>query len=102
MSDRFIAHMLARNSRIGEDLIDQHLESSGKWLPRTLWLLPHDENREATSVTMRASQEMVAEMRATRRSRLDFFRNHRKNLGLTEGSPASSAHRRSLSIVLYG
>src|SRR5689334_3090630 len=74
MSDRFIAHMLARNIRIEEDLIDQLFNSSEKRLARTLLLLArygkHDKPVRAVPLI---SQETQAEMVRTTRSRVNFF-----------------------------
>src|SRR5271156_2943199 len=81
-SDRFIAYMLARNIRVEEDLIDQLFNSSEKRLARTLLLLarygaPGDPRKSLPKV----SQEMLAEMIGTTRSRVNFFMNKFRNMG---------------------
>src|ERR1700723_1460001 len=81
-SDRFIAYMLARNTRGEEDLIDQLFNSSEKRLARTLLLLarygaPGDPQKSLHKV----SQETLAEMIGTTRSRVNFFMNKFRNLG---------------------
>jgi CRP/FNR family cyclic AMP-dependent transcriptional regulator len=81
-SDRFIAYMLARNIRVEEDLIDQLFNSSEKRLARTLLLLarygaPGDPRKSLPKV----SQETLAEMIGTTRSRVNFFMNKFRNLG---------------------
>src|SRR5580658_1294029 len=82
LSDRFIAFMLARNIRIEEDLIDQLFNSSEKRLARTLLLLAR-YGREDTihAVLPTISQETLAEMIGTTRSRVNFFMNKFRKLG---------------------
>ena len=76
MSDRFISHMLARNIRIEEDLIDQLFNSSEKRLARTLLLLArYGKQDKPVRVVPKISQETLAEMVGTTRSRVNFFLN---------------------------
>ena len=76
LSDRFIAHMLARNIRIEEDLIDQLFNSSEKRLARTLLLLArYGKQDKPVRVVPRISQETLAEMVGTTRSRVSFSMN---------------------------
>ena len=85
MSDRFIAHMLARNIRIEEDLIDQLFNSSEKRLARTLLLLARYGKRDKpVRLVPQISQETLAEMVGTTRSRVNFFLNKFKKLGFIE------------------
>jgi len=85
MSDRFIAHMLARNIRIEEDLIDQLFNSSEKRLARALLLLARYGKTDVPArVAPRVSQETLAEMIGTTRSRVNFFLNKFKKLGFIE------------------
>ena len=85
MSDRFIAHMLARNIRIEEDLIDQLFNSAEKRLARTLLLLArYGKQDQPVSAVPRISQETLAEMIGTTRSRVNFFLNKFKKLGFIE------------------
>jgi CRP/FNR family transcriptional regulator, cyclic AMP receptor protein len=87
LSQRFIEHMLSRNIRVEEDLIDQLLNSSEKRLARTLLLLAHygkQDNPE--TMVPDVSQEMLAEMIGTTRSRVNFFMNKFRKRGFIEYS----------------
>src|SRR4029077_20519143 len=81
-SDRFITYMLSRNIRIEEDLVDQMFNSSEKRLARTLLLLAGygTEDKPQTALP-KISQEMLAEMVGTTRSRVNFFMNKFRRLG---------------------
>jgi CRP-like cAMP-binding protein len=86
-SDRFIAYVLARNLRVEEDLIDQLFNSSEKRLARTLLLLARYGARgQPESVLPKVSQEMLAEMIGTTRSRVNFFMNKFRKLGFIQYS----------------
>ena len=81
-SDRFISYMLGRNIRIEEDLVDQLFNSSEKRLARTLLLLArYGKNDKPQRVIPKISQEMLAEMIGTTRSRVNFFMNKFRKLG---------------------
>src|SRR5437762_2160618 len=103
LSDRFIAHMLARNTRLEEDLVDQLFNASEKRLARTLLLLarygkPNGPRRALPKI----SQEVLAEMVGTTRSRVNFFMNKFRRLGFIDYNGASlKVHHALLSIVLY-
>ncbi len=85
MSDRFIAHMLSRNIRIEEDLIDQLFNSSEKRLARALLLMAQYGRRDTPMRTVPTiSQETLAEMIGATRSRVNFFLNKFKRLGFIE------------------
>ena len=85
MSDRFIAHLLSRNARTEEDLIDQLFNSSEKRLARSLLLLAHyGKPDEPACVVPKISQATLAEMVGTTRSRVNFFLNKFKRLGFIE------------------
>src|SRR4029077_8997758 len=87
MSDRFISHMLTRNIRIEEDLIDQLFNSSEKRLARTLLLLArYGKQDKPARMVPKISQETLAEMIGTTRSRVNFFLNKFKKLGFIEYS----------------
>src|SRR5256886_12171025 len=104
MSDRFIAHMLARNIRIEEDLIDQLFNSSEKRLPRTLLLLAHYGKQDRPArVVPKISQETLAEMIGTTRSRVNFFLNKFKKLGFIDynGELPLKINSSLLSVVLH-
>jgi CRP/FNR family cyclic AMP-dependent transcriptional regulator len=104
MSDRFISHMLARNIRIEEDLIDQLFNSSEKRLARTLLLLARYGSQDKPIRTVpRMSQETLAEMIGTTRSRVNFFLNKFKKLGFIEyaGELPIKINSTLLSVVLH-
>jgi CRP-like cAMP-binding protein len=101
-SDRFIAHMLTRNIRIEEDLVDQLFNSSEKRLARTLLLLARYGKEDATHrVLPKLSQETLAEMVGTTRSRVNFFMNKFRKLGLIEYNGGLKVNDSLLSIVLH-
>ena len=80
-SDRFITHLLARNIRVEEDLVDQLFNSSEKRLARTLLLARYDAQGPPEKVLPKVSQEMLAEMIGTTRPRVNFFMNKFRKLG---------------------
>ena len=101
-SGRFIEHMLARNIRIEEDLVDQLFNSSEMRLARTLLLLARYGRENATQrVLPKLSQETLAEMVGTTRSRVNFFMNKFRKLGLIEYNGELKVHSSLLSIVLH-
>jgi CRP-like cAMP-binding protein len=104
MSDRFISHMLTRNIRIEEDLIDQLFNSSEKRLARTLLLLARygKQGRPARMVPP-ISQDTLAQMVGTTRSRVNFFLNKFKKLGFIEynGELPIKIKSSLLSVVLH-
>ena len=100
-ADRFLTHMLTRNIRIEEDLIDQLFNSSEKRLARTLLLLARYGEPEATHrILPRVSQETLAEMVGTTRSRVNFFMNKFRKLGFIEYNGVLKIHNSLLSVVL--
>ncbi len=104
MSDRFIAHMLARNIRIEEDLIDQLFNSSEKRLARALLLLArYGKQDKPIRVVPKVSQATLAEMIGTTRSRVNFFLNKFKKLGFIEydGELPLKVNSSLLSVVLH-
>jgi CRP/FNR family cyclic AMP-dependent transcriptional regulator len=104
MSDRFISHMLARNIRIEEDLIDQLFNSSEKRLARALLLLARYEKQgKPDRVVPKVSQETLAKMVGTTRSRVNFFLNKFKKLGFIEydGQIPVKINSSLLSVVLH-
>jgi CRP/FNR family cyclic AMP-dependent transcriptional regulator len=101
-SDRFIAHMLTRNIRIEEDLVDQLFNSSEKRLARTLLLLARYGMEDTTHrVLPKLSQETLAEMVGTTRSRVNFFMNKFRKLGLIEYNGGLRVNSSLMSIVLH-
>jgi CRP-like cAMP-binding protein len=100
-SDRFIAHMLARNIRVEEDLIDQLFNSSEKRLARTLLLLArYGKQDQPQKVIPKVSQEMLAEMIGTTRSRVNFFMNKFRKLGFIQYNGEIHVNKSLLSVVL--
>jgi len=100
-SDRFLEHMLMRNIRIEEDLVDQLFNSSEKRLARTLLLLARYGKQETPRVLPKLSQETLAEMVGTTRSRVNFFMNKFRKLGLIEYNGGLKVNSSLLSIVLH-
>jgi CRP-like cAMP-binding protein len=102
LSDRFIAHMLSRNIRIEEDLIDHLFNSSEKRLARTLLLLArYGKQHEPARVLPKVSQEVLAEMVGTTRSRVNFFMNKFRKLGFIEYNGGLKINNSLLSVVLH-
>jgi CRP-like cAMP-binding protein len=104
MSDRFIAHMLTRNIRIEEDLIDQLFNSAEKRLARTLLLLArYGDPEKPVRAVPPISQQTLAEMIGTTRSRVNFFLNKFKRLGFVEydGDLPLKVNNSLLSVVLH-
>jgi CRP-like cAMP-binding protein len=101
-SDRFLSHMLARNIRIEEDLVDQLFNSSEKRLARTLLLLARYGDQDTPQrVLPKLSQELLAEMVGTTRSRVNFFMNKFRKLGFIEYNGGLKIHSALLSVVLH-
>ena len=101
LSDRFIAHMLARNQRLEEDLVDQLFNASEKRLARTLLLLArYGKPKGPRRVLPKISQEVLAEMVGTTRSRVNFFMNKFRKLGFIEYNGGLTVHDSLLSVVL--
>jgi len=102
LSDRFITHMLARTMRLEEDLVDQLFNASEKRLARTLLLLARYGKPDGPrDVLPRVSQEVLAEIVGTTRSRVNFFMNKFRKLGFIEYNGGLKVHRALLSVVLY-
>ncbi len=101
-SDRFIAYMLVRNARVEEDLIDQLFNSSEKRLARTLLLLAHfGAQGQPQKVIPKISQETLAEMIGTTRSRVNFFMNKFRKLGFIQYDGEIRINNSLLSVVLH-
>ncbi len=100
-ADRFLTHMLTRNIRIEEDLIDQLFNSSEKRLARTLLLLArYGEPGVSHRNLPKVSQETLAEMVGTTRSRVNFFMNKFRKLGFIEYNGGLKINNSLLSVVL--
>jgi CRP/FNR family cyclic AMP-dependent transcriptional regulator len=102
LSDRFLAHLLTRNIRIEEDLVDQLFNSSEKRLARALLLLAR-YGKDDTPVRKipKMSQELLAEMVGTTRSRVNFFMNKFRKLGFIEYNGGLTINKSLLSVVLH-
>ena len=101
-SDRFIAYTLARNARVEEDLIDQLFNSSEKRLARTLLLLArYGAQEQPQKVIPNVSQETLAEMIGTTRSRVNFFMNKFRKLGFIQYDGEIHVNKSLLSVVLH-
>jgi len=102
LSDRFITYMLARNIRVEADLIDQLFNSTEKRLARTLLLLArYDKEDQPQQVLQKVSQETLAEMIGTTRSRVNLFMNKFRKLGFVEYNGEIKVNKSLLTIVLH-
>ncbi len=101
-SDRFIAHVLSRNIRVEEDLIDQLFNSTEKRLARTLLLLArYGKESQPQKVLPKLSQETLAEMIGTTRTRVNLFMNKFRKLGFIKYNGEIEINDSLLSIVLH-
>jgi CRP/FNR family transcriptional regulator, cyclic AMP receptor protein len=101
-SEMFMAYLLTRNSRVEEDLIDQLFNSSEKRLARLLLLLAHfGKEGNPQPINPSISQETLAEMIGTTRSRVSFFMNKFRKLGLISYNGKIEVHNSLLSAVLH-
>lgn len=102
LSDQFIAYMLSRNIRIEEDLIDQLFNSSEKRLARTLLLLArYGKQEQPDDIVPLVSQETLAGMIGTTRSRVNFFMNKFRKLGFIEYNGKIKVNKSLLTVVLH-
>jgi CRP/FNR family cyclic AMP-dependent transcriptional regulator len=101
-AELFISHLLARNIRVEADLVDQLFNSSEKRLARTLLLLANfGKQGEPEPVLAKISQETLAEMIGTTRSRVSAFMNKFRQLGLIDYNGHIEVHRSLLNVVLH-
>jgi CRP/FNR family cyclic AMP-dependent transcriptional regulator len=101
-SDLFVAYMVQRHNHTQADLVDQLFNSSEKRLARALLLLAHfGKENSAEDVTPDVSQETLAEMIGTTRSRVNFFMNKFRKLGFIDYNGGLSVRRSLLSVVLH-
>ena len=101
-SERFMAYLLSRNVRIEEDLVDQLFNSSEKRLARILLLLTQfGKDGQHEQVVPKISQETLAEMVGTTRSRVSFFMNKFRKLGFVEYNGGLQVHSSLLNVVLH-
>lgn len=101
LAERFLAHMLARNIRVEEDLVDQLFNSSEKRLARTLLLLARYGKEDQPLRIPKLSQETLAEMVGTTRSRVNFFMNKFRDLGFIEYDGDIKVNSSLLTVVLH-
>ena len=102
LSDHFISYMLAHNIRVEEDLIDQLFNSSEKRLARTLLLLARYGKQDQPVRTLpKVSQETLASMVGTTRSRVNFFMNKFRRLGFIEYNGRITVNKSLLTVVLH-
>jgi len=100
-AELFISHLLARNSRVEEDLVDQLFNSSEKRLARTLLILANfGKEGRPEPIIAKVSQETLAEMIGTTRSRVSFFMNKFRKLGLIDYNGNIEVHSSLLNVVL--
>ena len=101
-ADRFLTHMLTRNIRIEEDLVDQLFNSTEKRLARTLLLLARYGEPEASRLALpKVSQEVLAEIVGTNRSRVNFFMNKFRKLGFIHYNGGLKVNPSLLTVVLH-
>jgi CRP-like cAMP-binding protein len=101
-SELFLAYLLGRNIRIQEDLVDQLFNSSEKRLARVLLLMAHfGKEGKPEQVVPKVSQEMLAEMIGTTRSRVSFFMNKFRKLGFVYYNGGLHVHSSLLNLVLH-
>jgi CRP/FNR family cyclic AMP-dependent transcriptional regulator len=101
-SDMFVAYLLSRNIRYEEDLVDQLFNSSEKRLARILLMLAHfGKDGVPENVVPKISQETLAEMVGTTRSRVSFFMNRFRKLGFIHYNGGLQVHSSLLNIVLH-
>jgi CRP/FNR family transcriptional regulator, cyclic AMP receptor protein len=101
-SELFLAYLLARSIRIQEDLVDQLFNSSEKRLARVLLLMAHfGKEGKTDTIIPKISQDMLAEMIGTTRSRVSFFMNKFRKLGFLEYNGSLHVHSSLLNIVLH-
>ena len=101
-SDMFVAYLLERNIRYQEDLVDQLFNSSEKRLARILLLLAHfGKDGVPENVVPKISQETLAEMVGTTRSRVSFFMNRFRKLGFIHYNGGLKVHSSLLNVVLH-
>jgi len=102
LSDRFISYMLSRNIRVEADLVDQLFNSTEKRLARTLLLLArYGKENQPEKVVPKVSQELLAEMIGTTRSRVNLFMNKFKKLGFIRYNGGLHIDSSLLSVVLH-
>jgi CRP/FNR family transcriptional regulator, cyclic AMP receptor protein len=102
LSDLFVAYLLARNIRYEEDLVDQLFNSSEKRLARVLLMLAHfGKDGVPENVVPKISQESLAEMVGTTRSRVSFFMNRFRKLGFIHYNGGLQVHSSLLNVVLH-
>jgi CRP/FNR family transcriptional regulator, cyclic AMP receptor protein len=100
-SELFLSHLVARNVRIQEDLVDQLVNSAEKRLARALLSLAHFEREDnSESIIPNINQETLAEMVGTTRSRVSFFMNRFKKRGFIKRNAGVHVHRSLLNVVL--
>jgi CRP/FNR family cyclic AMP-dependent transcriptional regulator len=101
-SEMFVAHLLSRNIKIEEDLVDQLFNSSEKRLARVLLLLANfGKEGKPEEVIPKMSQETLAEIVGTTRSRVSFFMNRFRKLGFIEYNGSLKIHSSLLNVILH-
>jgi CRP/FNR family cyclic AMP-dependent transcriptional regulator len=101
-SEKFMSHLLTRNIRVEADLVDHLFNSSEKRLARMLLILANfGKEGKPEPVIAKVSQEMLAEMIGTTRSRVSFFMNKFRKLGLIDYNGHLEVHRSLLNVVLH-
>ena len=101
-SELFLAYLLSRNMRTQEDLVDQLFNSSEKRLARVLLLMAHfGKEGKSEAITLKISQDTLAEMIGTTRPRISFFMNKFRKLGFLDYNGGVHVHSSLLNIILH-
>jgi CRP-like cAMP-binding protein len=102
LSDQFIGYLLTRNIRVEEDLVDQLFNSIEKRLARALLLLArYGKQDQPQKMLPKISQETLAEMIGTTRSRVNMFMNKFRKLGFIHYNGRIEVHNSLLSVILH-
>ena len=101
-SSMFLSYLLSRNKRLEADLVDQLFNSAERRLARTLLLLAdHGNEKKTETITPKISQQVLAEMIGTTRSRVSFFMNKFRKLGYIQYNPGLKVHSSLLKVILH-
>jgi CRP-like cAMP-binding protein len=100
-SNTFLSYLLRRNIRYEEDLVDQLFNSSEKRLARILLLLSHFDDKRGSDIAPKISQETLAQMIGTTRSRVNFFMNRFRKLGLIDYNGTLRVYRSLVRVILH-
>lgn len=101
LADRFLSHMLSRNIRMEQDIVDRLFNSGEKRLARALLLLARYGTKNQALLLPKVSQQTLAELVGTTRSRINFFMNKFRDLGFIEYNGQIKVHKSLVTVVLH-